>query len=84
MIYSNTYNCGQGYNYPDASLTTGLYEKYKLVNSLDLRCERGVCNSCNIGTSDLPDMYVARGLRAYISGKSRVPMLQLLCNIALW
>ena len=25
----------------------------------------------------------ARGLRAYISGKSRVPMLQLLCNIFL-
>ena len=40
-----------------------------------------------MGTSDLPDMYIcpkpegaARGLRAYISGKSRVPMLQVLCN----
>ena len=30
-----------------------------------------------MGTRDLPDMY-ARGLRAYISGKSLVPMLQLL------
>ena len=47
------------------------------------------CNSCNIGTSDLPDMYCmpkargpqARGLRAYILGKSLVPMLQLICNI---
>ena len=38
--------------------------------------------SCNIGTHDFPDMYAlepqAQGLRAYISGKSLVPMLQLL------
>ena len=39
--------------------------------------------SCNIGTRDLPDVYAlspqALGrLRAYISGKSQVPMLQLL------
>ena len=27
---------------------------------------------------DLPDMY-AQGLRAYISGKSRAPMLQVIC-----
>ena len=44
----------------------------------------GVCNSCNMGTRDLPDMYArgpqARGLRAYISGKSRVHMLQVICN----
>ena len=55
-----------------------------------------VCNSCNMDTSDLPDMYAlsprtaicmpkvrgppARGLRAYILGKSRVPMLQLIYN----
>ena len=36
----------------------------------------------NIGTRDLPDMYAlepaAFGLWAYISGKSFVPMLQLL------
>ena len=42
------------------------------------------CNSCNMGTRDLPDMYArgpqARGLRAYISGKSRVHMLQVICN----
>ena len=38
-----------------------------------------VANSCNMGTSDLSDMYV-QGLRAYISGKSRVPLLQLICN----
>ena len=37
-----------------------------------------------MGTSDLPDMYAqsprAAGPRAYISGKSRVPVLQPLCN----
>ena len=40
-------------------------------------------NSCNMGTSDLPDIY-ARCPRARasadISGKSRVRMLQLLCD----
>ena len=38
-------------------------------------------DSCNMSTSDLPDMY-AQSLRAEgnISGKLRVPMLQLLCN----
>ena len=34
--------------------------------------------SCNMGMSDLPEMYAQR--QAYISGKSRVPMLQLICN----
>ena len=33
--------------------------------------------TCNMCTRDLPDMY-ALGPRAYISGKSLVPMLQLL------
>ena len=34
--------------------------------------------SCNIGTTEFPDMYVCpQGLFAYISGKSLVPMLQL-------
>ena len=37
-----------------------------------------------MGTSGLPDMYTrcprAAGPRVYISGKPRVPMLQLLCN----
>ena len=32
-----------------------------------------------MGTRDLPDIY-ARGLRAYISGKSQVHMLQLICK----
>ena len=41
------------------------------------------CSSCNMGTSDLSEKYVlALGLRphahAYISGKSQVPMLQLI------
>ena len=38
--------------------------------------------TCNMGACDSPDMYAlkpaALGLRAYISGKSLVPMLQLL------
>ena len=34
-------------------------------------------NTCNIGVHDLPDIYTL-GLRAYISGKSLVPMLQIL------
>ena len=37
---------------------------------------RGICLICMPKTRG-PQ---ARGLRAYISGKSRVPMLQLLCN----
>ena len=38
-----------------------------------------ICNSCNMAVWDLPDMYAkARGLQAYISGKSPMPMLQLL------
>ena len=36
-----------------------------------------------MGARDLPDMYArspsAAGLRAYISGESRAPMLQLIC-----
>ena len=39
------------------------------------------CNIGNIGTSDLPEIYAqARGssVSAYISGKSQVPMLQLI------
>ena len=46
-----------------------------------------ICNGCNGATGDLPDMHArsprcmpkARGLRAYISGKSLMTMLQLLC-----
>ena len=34
-------------------------------------------STCNMGARDSPDMY-ALGLRAYISGKSLAPMLQLL------
>ena len=37
-----------------------------------------VSNGCNMGTGDLPDMY-ARGLGAYISGKSQEHMLQVIC-----
>ena len=41
-----------------------------------------IFNSCNTGTSGLPDMYT-RGLRVYISGRPRVPVLQLLCTTSL-
>ena len=44
-----------------------------------LQESRGTINSCNIGTSGLPDMYT-RGPRVYISGKPRVSMLLLLCS----
>ena len=42
-----------------------------------------VCSSCNVGMSDLPEIYTrAQGhspsVSAYISGKSQVPMLQLI------
>ena len=37
---------------------------------------------CNMGTSDLPDIYARRPrASADISGKSRVRMLQLLCDM---
>ena len=40
---------------------------------------------CNVGMGNLPDVYAqslrATGPRAYISGKSRMHMLQLLCII---
>ena len=43
-----------------------------------------ICNSCNMGMRAFPDMYArlpkGPGLRAYISGKARMPMLQLICN----
>ena len=38
-----------------------------------------MCNSCNMGMRDFPDMY-ARSPREFISGKSQMHMLQLLCN----
>ena len=35
-----------------------------------------ICNSYTMGKRDLPDIYAqARGPQAYISGKSRVPIL---------
>ena len=42
-----------------------------------------ICSNCNMGTSDLPEIYAqARGCSpsasTYISGKSQVPMLQLI------
>ena len=38
------------------------------------------CNSCNTGTSALPDMYVrCPRVSANISGKARVPVFQLIC-----
>jgi len=48
------------------------------IASLDSK----VFYSCNMGTSDLPEMYAQspKAQRAYISGKPQMPMLQLLCN----
>ena len=44
-----------------------------------------ICDSCNMGTSDLPDiciyMHDTQGTSANISGKSWVRMLQLLCDM---
>ena len=38
------------------------------------------CNSCNTGTSALPDMYARRPRASVdISGNARVPVLQLIC-----
>ena len=54
-----------------------LYKEAKIsTSSLGrfLECQNITCNMC---TRDLPDMY-ALSPRAYISGKSLVPMLQLL------
>ena len=41
-----------------------------------------LCNSCNMGTGDLPDMPKECGPQAegIQSGKSRVHMLQVICN----
>ena len=33
------------------------YEIHPLTVPFDLRCQSGICNSCNMGTRDLPDMY---------------------------
>ena len=45
-----------------------------------------LCNSCNMGMRDLSDMYSlitqSCSLRAYISGKSKVPMVQVICIIS--
>ena len=47
-----------------------------------------ICYGCNMDMGDLPDMskaweLQAQGLRAYISGKSREHMLQLLCSTSI-
>ena len=56
------------------------------INMLHLKGEKLVCEqllkvriciSCNMGRRVLPDMY-AGSLRAYISGESRLPMLQVI------
>ena len=44
-----------------------------------------ICNACKIaGVICLICMPKTQGLRAYISGNLQVPMLLLICNIALW
>ena len=50
-----------------------------IINYLVLACTASLCNSYTMGTSGLPDIYTrgpqARGLRVYISGEPRVPMV---------
>ena len=64
------------------------HRAYKTI-SKNLNSLIHICTlySCNMGKSGLPDIYTRStkdaGPRAegvYISGKPRVPMLQLLCN----
>ena len=52
-------------------------------NGLNQSSKKKLCSSCNMGTSDLPEIYTRareRSLSAsvHISGKSQVPMLQLI------
>ena len=60
-------------------------DQYEFLNQLASSTHNicNLCNSCNMDTRDLPDMYArgpqARGLRAYMSGKSREHMLQVIC-----
>ena len=50
-------------------------------NASTMQCG-SICDSCNMGTSDLPDIYErCPRVSADISGKSRVRMLQLLYNM---
>ena len=62
------------------------YEIYPAHFPFDLRCQSGVCNSCNIDTSNLPDMYAQspRPEGIHIRQITSAYMLQLICNIALW
>jgi len=43
--------------YFDISPTIGKYKKCSPVFSFDLRCQSALCNSYNIGMSDLPEIY---------------------------
>ena len=61
------------------NLAVAIYSTVSMCSTHYCDVVWSTCNSCNMGMRDLPDMY-ARRLRAYISGKSRVHMLQLICN----
>ena len=53
-----------------------------MKDSINISASAFICNvfnSCNMGMSGLPYMYI-RGLRVYISVRLLVPMLQLLHN----
>ena len=52
-LYISHINLWSGIYY-DISLAMSLYVKYILVNSFDVRCENGICNSYNMDTRDLP------------------------------
>ena len=48
-------------------MTTGLYTKYTLVNTFDLKCQCGICISYNTGNSALPDTYAQA--QVHVEGK---------------
>ena len=81
--------CVVQYQLSDFSLRTGAKHDFTpntyvsdFYSSLVICMYNIAFNSCNTGTRGLPDMYTqgpqARGLRVYISGRPRVPVLQLL------
>ena len=59
----------------NVALEPGRHQICNPLDSFDLRCERVTRNGYNMAMRDLSDMY-AQGPREYMSGKSRMAMLQ--------
>ena len=58
------------------SITTYLFLSICIYAYIAIHMYIYICNSYNMGTSALPDMYArSQRLRAYISDKALVPML---------